>query len=91
MAQIVYELSMPGDCEGRSTHVVGLFRSEVAAKAIGKSGEGNRGMGPCDGYIKEVLVYDSVNDFQVSVDNLVRARALAKLTDEEKRALGLMQ
>lgn len=101
----IYKLTMPGDCEGRSSTTVGHFADKDVAHAIGRTGYGNMLMGPHAGNVDPILVYEDANEFYMKNEDadptkyegpgdidavkVVRARALAKLSDEEKLALGL--
>ena len=101
--QTVYALSMPNDEEGRSTYVVGHFATRDLALTIGALEIGNRSMGLCNGYVTEITVYSTLVEVAASIDNLrltamlspaeraslAKAKALAKLTPEDRKVLGL--
>jgi len=103
----VYQLTMSGDCEGRSTHTIGYFREQEHARKVGKTGFGSQSMGPDEGQVNAISVYESVEDFVDAMhragyngvdclkplvanpEDLLRRSALAKLTLEERKALGV--
>jgi hypothetical protein len=103
--KMVYQLHQPADCEGRTSHIVGQFTSEALAEAVGKTGFGNHSMGPSDGRVTALIVFDSLHEFLAAnrdapdiervieiapdPDAVRRGRALAKLSDEERELLGL--
>jgi len=106
----IYELRMPADCEGRSTHVVGRFLKKIHAEKVGLGQVGNASMGPDNGRVTALTVYEDLTEFvgdrlgnaseheKVKLLGLLdaptrrkalRKAALAKLTDDEKAALGV--
>jgi hypothetical protein len=86
--RILWKLDMPADCEGRTSHTVGYFTDERVAVLVGKKSYGNKSMGPCDGFVRPIEVFDSLVDFEDNRIDAVRKRALAKLTVTERKALG---
>jgi hypothetical protein len=89
MPQKIFILNMPNDCEGRSSHDVGYFTSAKLAQEVGSLGFGNQSMGPNSGLIREVTLFASMAEFQNHNADALRAKALAKLTPDEKKLLGL--
>ena len=100
----IYRLTMPNDCEGRSSRTIGYFSSEQDAEAVGETQVGNLAMGDDYGRITNVVLYTSVDDFcqnagdlgaeaarRLSPDHLedLKKSALAKLNAAEREALGL--
>lgn len=66
-----------------STHI-GNFSSELVANQVVAKSKGYR-----SSYRKVFTVFDTVEDFENNTRDKIRARALAKLTLEEKIALGI--
>lgn len=100
--RIVYKLDQPGDCEGRSVRTVGIFTRHQDAVVVAKSGFGNHSWGPSAGYITNLEIFDSVQEFaerNPEYDGTglspgeksarLRAQALAKLSPEEREALNI--
>lgn len=99
----IFELIMPGDCEGKSRRTVAYFTDANLADNIGKTGFGNMSMGPSNGEIRPIEVFETAEDFyrkhpqadpteypmRLDVKKILRERALAKLTPEERAALDL--
>ena len=72
--------------DGRDGGVIAYFLDKTAAqnaiKGAGPSGGG-------DGHIREEFVYDSLLDYNDNKPEAVRKRALAKLSPEEIKVLGI--
>jgi hypothetical protein len=98
----IYALSMQGDCEGRSERTVGYFTQLTAAQKIGQTGFGSMGMGIDPGHILTLVVCENIDEFIQKAGNpdcllhlsedpkvILKQQALAKLTLEERAALGL--
>lgn len=98
----VFRLKQPADCEGRSSHVVGMFSEQRDALKVGKSGFGNSSMGPNDGTVTRVEVFESILEFAeknptydgtglsaMEQQARLRKSGLGKLSAEERAALGL--
>lgn len=97
----IFLLKQPGDCEGRSLHVIGYFLKESDAVEVGATGFGSSYMGLNSPHIQEALLYEDLTDFcaanpmyespEAKAQRVVhlRAAALAKLTPAEREALGL--
>jgi hypothetical protein len=94
----VYELTVPADCEGRSSHTVGFFMDPGIAERVGQSGYKNAGMASRPEYrTTEAYVYESLDEFVRNhpdainkIDGLrsrITKAALDKLTEAEKVAL----
>lgn len=66
-----------------STHI-GNFTSELVANLVVAKSKNYR-----SAYRKVFTVFDTVEDFENNTREKIRARALAKLTTEEKIALGI--
>lgn len=97
-----FRLEQPSDWEGRSSHVIGVFAEQKDAMTVGKSGFGNRSMGPSAGTVSRVEVFESVQEFAENNPKYdgtglspgekaarLRAQGLAKLSAEEREALGI--
>lgn len=69
----------------RDSREIGNFSSEAVAEEVA-SGDNKiyRGV-----FKKTLTIFDSVEDFEDNSPDKIRARALAKLTVEEKNALGI--
>ncbi len=89
MATRLFQLVMPSNVDGTDTHTVGFFFDALTAQALGKRGEGNRSMGHEEGQIREVFAYTSIEDYEEHQQELARQRGLAKLSPEERKALGV--
>lgn len=98
----LYRLEQPGDCEGRTSNWVGIFFNREDAAIVGKTGYKNQGMGPSEGTITPMTVYESIAEFAdaepkyngaglapYQIADRLRKSGLAKLTPEERTALGL--
>jgi len=99
----IFELWMPGDCEGRTSRVVARFTDANVADAIGRTGFGNMLMAHRKGEVKPLHIYETAEEFyranpeaditkyrgDLDTDKILRERALAKLTPEEQSALGV--
>jgi len=73
--------------EGRGPIIaIGYFRTITDARLAAK-GWGVQGVG--DGIVRPTILYDSFVEFKLDETEKIKACALAKLTDEEKEALGL--
>lgn len=73
--------------EGRGPMVIiALFSDEVSARSAAR-GWGVMGVG--DGEVTPMFVYNTYREYVEEKDNEIRNRALAKLSEEEKRTLGL--
>lgn len=68
----------------RDSKVVGNFSGEATAKLIVDKSKGYRSM-----HKRVLTIFDSIEDFENNTREKLRERALAKLTTEEKIALGL--
>lgn len=66
--------------DGRRTTPIAAFTKEIDAKEYGKSPWGHVGT---------MELYESVKDYENNNLKAVRERALAKLSPEEKKALGV--
>jgi hypothetical protein len=99
----VYRLNVPSDIEGRSMCTVGYFANHSDAVAIAKTGYKNslHGYSPTDTYgITEINVHENIGAFlavnptaplPIGADAglIAKQRALAKLSPEDRKALGL--
>ena len=87
----VYEATGDSDLtEGRGPpRHIGYFTHEADARQVVK-GEGAMGS---TGYVKRmdlrIEVYESLAEFEAGRQRSIREQALAKLTKEERKALGL--
>lgn len=106
LMKTIYALWQPGDVEGRTSYVVGHFTDKAVAEAIGATNFGSHAMGGSHGRVKEVKLFESAEDFYkaneradptqyrgpgtINAVELLRERAMAKLSEPEKRALGLL-
>ena len=72
---------------GERTYIGTFARREDAERAA----KGQSGWGHSDGYVSSYTVYDDWNDWEMNGPGRpgIRRQALAKLTSEEKEALGL--
>jgi hypothetical protein len=71
--------------EGRGIPIIiGIFKHKRDALRAGK-GQNTQGS---DGEVKEYTVWPSFNAYSILNDHEIKKKALAKLTDEEKRVLG---
>jgi len=68
----------------RDSKLIGNFSSELVANQVVAKSKGYR-----SSYRKVFTVFDTVEDFENNTRDKIRARALAKLTLEEKIALGI--
>lgn len=86
--QIVYQAQRNTDLtEGRGHNVeIATFATEDAAK---QAAHGWGVMGYGDGDVVPITVYDSFEEYANKDKESVRQTALAKLTRNERRALGL--
>jgi hypothetical protein len=76
-----------GGTDGRDCTLIGTFMSEEVAKRAA-AGRGTMGRG--DGDVRPgPVVYESWKEYKNQNPEAVRERALAKLTKEEREALGL--
>ena len=99
----LFKLTMPGDCESRSSSTIGFFASEELARNIARTGHGNMLMGPNEGQIYTLHAFETAEEFYehtpaadptkypepLDIPAILRRRALAKLSPEEQEALGL--
>ena len=101
----VYYYTVSSDCDGRHSRDIGYFLRKEDAEALANLGWGSGAMGPEKGRVKEREVYESMDDFVRNLteersiksllhlvsdpQKLLRERALAKLTPEERKALGV--
>ena len=67
----------------RDSKLIGNFSSELVANQVVAKSKGYR-----SSYRKVLTVFDTVEDFENNTRDKIRARALAKLTLEERNALG---
>jgi hypothetical protein len=77
--------------EGRGPmRFVGVFSDRDSASVISNSEVCGWDMGgnPC-GQITPITIYESVKEFREEATREIRAQALKKLNDAEKKALGL--
>lgn len=70
------------ECFDRDSKIIGNFANEADAKEVAKGVY--RGFG-----LRTLTIFDSIEDFENNTREKIRERALAKLTTEEKIALGL--
>lgn len=78
------------DGRGASYHVAYASRMSVAQEiAKGKGCMG--GAGSISKVKKAIKVYDSIEEYKSEQEEQIKVAALAKLSDEEKRALGLIK
>jgi len=69
----------------RTTTLIGCFTSELVADEVaGSKNNAYRSV-----YKKTLTLFDTVEDFENNTREKIRERALAKLTVEEKIALGV--
>lgn len=68
----------------RDSKLIGNFSSELVANQVVAKSKGYR-----SSYRKVFTVFDTVEDFENNTSDKIRTRALAKLTLEEKIALGI--
>ena len=68
----------------RDSKHIGNFSSELVANSVVSKSKGYR-----SSYRKVFTVFDTVEDFEDNSREKIRARALAKLTPEERDALDL--
>ena len=79
--------AVDGGTDGMDRSIIGTFTSEADAK---KAAAGRGVMGHGDGTVQEgPIVYESFKEFVKKNPAALRERALAKLTKEERRLLGL--
>lgn len=83
--KIVYEAFDEGT-DGMNRTSIGLFLDKQSAVRAAK---GRGAMGCGDGGISERELFDSYNDFISNNRSAKLAAALAKLTDEDRKLLGL--
>lgn len=69
----------------RDSKLIGNFSSEFVANQVVAKSKGYR-----SSYRRVFTVFDTVEDFENNTRDKIRARALAKLTTEEKNALGII-
>ena len=73
------------ECSDRDSKVIGNFSDEQVA--IHFAGGKNA---PYRSYYKRVFtIFDTIEDFENNTREKIRERALAKLTAEERQALGI--
>jgi hypothetical protein len=72
------------DEEGRQVEEMGAFYSEIQATRVSQEKYGNWSASPV-----AVILYDSPEEFLAQNEKDIRKEALAKLTDREKKLLGL--
>lgn len=86
--KVIYEASCNSDSiEGRGYKVtIGYFEDEADAK---HAVEGLGPMGMSDGDVYECVLFKSFKEFEEWKNGETRRKALAKLTREERVALGL--
>jgi len=70
-------------CFDRDVTHIGNFSGEATAKFIVEQSKGYRSMTK-----RSLTIFDSVEDFENNTREKIRERALAKLTVEERNALG---
>jgi hypothetical protein len=71
----------------RDSKEIGNFSSEAVAEEVAsKDNKMYRGV-----YKRTITIFDSIEDFENNSHDKIRARALAKLTVEEKNALGIRE
>lgn len=70
------------ECYDRDVKHIANFTNEEDAKACAKSLYRSHGL-------RHITIFDSLEDFENNTREKLRERALAKLTREEKLALGL--
>lgn len=73
--------------EGRGPMVTIAIFTNRADAIQAASGKGVMGVG--NGDVEQINIYDSFHEYEMAVSEKVRERAMAKLTFEEKKALGL--
>jgi hypothetical protein len=85
--KIIYEARINTSCDGRGPDkVIGYFEMEDSAQRIVKGKDAYGG----DGRVRPVEFYESINDYENNNPQTIKKRALAKLNDAEKKALGLL-
>lgn len=87
MAKKIYEARLPDENDGRGTYSGGYFSNEAAARF--RAADGNVMGFKSPGSVCEIPVYDTYEEFLAGQRDEKRRRALAKLTAEERRVLGL--
>lgn len=80
--QKIYEIADHG-IDGRHVTVIGYTTDEETARTINE-----RINGRCS-FVNEKPLYSSVEDYEENNPNARRQKALNKLNDDDKRALGL--
>lgn len=103
MKSAIFEVKIYGDCEGRSYKTVGYFTDKDLAKAICVAFGGDGPLSRHGAHFKEHIAYSDAASFytdntafdpsdypnQDELEHVVKLRALAKLTPEERKALGV--
>lgn len=84
MKRIVYGISVSVS-ELHSRMEPFAFTNRTDAEAVAKG----RGWYGGDGTVVPIEIFDSRNDFVADDENKRKAAALAKLTDEDRRLLGI--
>lgn len=79
----VYIARVPTDVEGRNLRIVAAFYDEDDAKIV-KDDWGHQA------YVEKIKLYNCISQYSVDRNSELRNKALAKLTNEEKIALGLV-
>lgn len=81
------------DTDGYKENQIALFSKELAAQTIAFRLNGNKKHGYF-GYSKIrtpcTIIFESIAEYEDWKNNSVKEKALAKLTKEEKEALGLL-
>lgn len=72
-------------CYDRDVTHIGNFTNETTADTVA----GGKNKVYCSVYKKTFTLFDSVDDFENNTKEKIRARALAKLTVEERAVLGI--
>ena len=75
--------------EGRGPMVPIAYFEKRADAQIAAKGQGVMGAG--NGEVNEVMVFASIAEWHEGEDDKLRKSALSKLTDAEKRALGIKE
>lgn len=85
MITIDYKVYTLYDSDGYSHNTIAHFLNESDAKSIAER-DPYKGVSPAR--IKHII-YESLEDYDIGIRGKIKASALAKLTNEEKRILGL--
>ncbi len=79
--------AIDGGTDGMDRSIIGTFTKKADAE---KAAAGRGTMGHGDGAIQDgPVLYESYKEYQEKNPGAVRKKALAKLTPEEKKVLGL--